>query len=223
MRIILGAIFFALAILGPAPPMARAEVEITGEARVLDGDTLDIGPVRIRLFGVDAPETRQTCATSTGTWACGAAATQRIVDLTEGRDTTCIPVERDAYGRLVSTCTTEGVDLAETLVAEGLAWAFTRYSDVYAEIEATARTRAAGIWQAETPPAWDWRETAWTSASGTAPAGCPIKGNINRAGTRIYHTPWSRNYARTEINEAYGERWFCDEAEALAAGWRAPG
>jgi len=48
-------------------------------------------------------------------------------------------------------------------------------------------------------------------------------GNINSKGERIYHTPWgSRSYDRTEINSAKGERWFCDEAEAVAAGWRAP-
>jgi hypothetical protein len=52
---------------------------------------------------------------------------------------------------------------------------------------------------------------------------CPIKGNINSKGERIYHTPWgSRNYDRTKINTAKGERWFCNEAEAVAAGWRAP-
>ncbi len=50
---------------------------------------------------------------------------------------------------------------------------------------------------------------------------CPIKGNISKTGERIYHTPWSPWYSRTKINEATGERWFCDESEAAAAGWRA--
>jgi hypothetical protein len=50
--------------------------------------------------------------------------------------------------------------------------------------------------------------------------GCPIKGNINDEGEHIYHTPWSPWYSRTKINETKGERWFCDEAEAMAAGWR---
>lgn len=222
MRIIHRAIAATLLVAGFATA-ATAEVAITGEARIIDGDTLDIGPVRIRVFGIDAPETRQTCDGPDGPWPCGAAATARAVELTDGRDTTCVPIERDAYGRLVSTCTADGVDLAETLVAEGLAWAFLRYSDAYADAEAAARARETGVWQAETLAPWDWRETAWASASGEAPAGCPIKGNISRSGNRIYHTPWSRDYARTQINEAYGERWFCDEAEAQAAGWRAPG
>ena len=54
-----------------------------------------------------------------------------------------------------------------------------------------------------------------------APGGCPIKGNIARDGERIYHTPWSPWYGRTQISAAKGERWFCDEGAAQAAGWRA--
>ena len=53
-------------------------------------------------------------------------------------------------------------------------------------------------------------------------AGTGIKGNINRKGERIYHVPGSRSYAETIIDEGKGERWFCTEAEAIAAGWRAP-
>ena len=78
-----------------------------------------------------------------------------------------------------------------------------------------------GVWQAETQPPWAFREDRWGRAVAEAPGGCPIKGNINRDGERIYHTPWSPWYGRTQIDEAHGERWFCDEAEAVAAGWRA--
>jgi len=49
--------------------------------------------------------------------------------------------------------------------------------------------------------------------------GCDIKGNISGNG-RIYHLPGGSHYARTRIDEAKGERWFCSEAEARAAGWR---
>lgn len=63
----------------------------------------------------------------------------------------------------------------------------------------------------------------WERAAAASPRpGCPIKGNINRDGERIYHTPWSPWYERVQIDESQGERWFCDEAEAEAAGWRAP-
>ena len=60
------------------------------------------------------------------------------------------------------------------------------------------------------------------SASDSHPAGCAIKGNIGSRG-KVYHLPGSAAYARTEIDPGKGERWFCSEAEARAAGWRAVG
>lgn len=51
-------------------------------------------------------------------------------------------------------------------------------------------------------------------------ADCRIKGNINAAGERIYHLPGQAHYSRTRIDEGRGQRWFCSEAEARAAGWR---
>ncbi|WP_292223627.1 hypothetical protein [Mesorhizobium sp.] len=51
-------------------------------------------------------------------------------------------------------------------------------------------------------------------------AGCSIKGNISAKGERIYHVPGQKFYADTKIAEAKGERWFCSEADARAAGWR---
>lgn len=54
-----------------------------------------------------------------------------------------------------------------------------------------------------------------------AESNCPIKGNVSyKTGERIYHTPDCPYYLSTKINDAYGERWFCTEAEARAAGWR---
>ena len=49
---------------------------------------------------------------------------------------------------------------------------------------------------------------------------CAIKGNIAKSGERVYHVPGGALYGRTQINEAAGERWFCTEQEAVAAGWR---
>jgi hypothetical protein len=61
------------------------------------------------------------------------------------------------------------------------------------------------------------------AAAGSGGAGCTIKGNINSKGEKIYHVDGkSPSYDDTVINESAGERWFCSESEALAAGWRAP-
>jgi len=73
-----------------------------------------------------------------------------------------------------------------------------------------APTRSAGA-ASPAPP----------SAPSARPTGCRIKGNISQSG-RIYHVPGSPSYDQTRIDESKGERWFCTEAEARAAGWRAP-
>lgn len=212
---------------------APAAAEIVGRGRALDGDTLALGGLTLRLFGIDAPETDQTCGAADGAdWACGAAAAARLAALIEGVELACVAEERDRYGRVVATCFADGRDLGAALVAEGLAWAYLRYSDAYAGLEAEARAAARGLWQGPALAAWDWRRAEGFRAAAGAPAaapdaaapeGCAIKGNINARGGRIYHTPASRDYVRTVIDEAKGERWFCDEAEARAAGWRPAG
>lgn len=202
---------------------ASAESLITGTARVTDGDTIAIGPVVIRLHGIDAPEAGQQCQRANGrSWQCGTEATNRLAELVDGHSVECFALERDAYRRIIGRCMAAGVDVNATMAAEGFAWAFTRYSDEYAEQEADARSARLGIWQGEAQPAWEYRAARWDRAADASPRpGCPIKGNINRDGEKIYHTPWSPWYDRTQIDEAKGQRWFCDEEEAQAAGWRA--
>lgn len=188
---------------------------------VTDGDTIRIGEERYRLNGIDAPERGQSCGNAAGSWPCGKVATERLTELVQGRDLRCDVHETDQYGRLIATCRADGEDVGEVMVREGLAWAYLKFTDVYEAQEADARVAGRGIWRLPSLPAWDYRSAKWDVAKQDAPEGCPIKGNISANG-RIYHTPWSRSYSRTKITLAKGERWFCDEAEALAAGWRAP-
>jgi endonuclease YncB( thermonuclease family) len=198
-------------------------VRVSGTAKVLDGDTIDVGVIRIRLHGIDAPEDSQICENRDGQdWPCGTRATNSLADWINGKKIECLALERDMYGRIIGRCFKDGIDLNARLVSEGLAWAYARYSDDYVAEEARAQSAQIGIWQAENTPAWEWRSQAWQRAVAASPDGCPIKGNINRQGEKIYHTPWSRWYDRVQIDESQGQRWFCDESEAQAAGWRAP-
>ncbi|WP_245435025.1 phospholipase D-like domain-containing protein [Methylocystis rosea] len=77
------------------------------------------------------------------------------------------------------------------------------------------------IWSAARPITQEDHALA-PPALQNAPAGgnCRIKGNINRKGERIYHLPGERDYARTRMDKGKGERWFCSQEEAVAAGWR---
>ncbi len=53
--------------------------------------------------------------------------------------------------------------------------------------------------------------------------GCDIKGNVNSEHQRIYHKPGMRDYNKTKVQLDEGDRWFCTEAEAQAAGFRRAG
>lgn len=196
-------------------PLAAAQTHIR------DGDTIEIGEKVYRINGIDAPERAQLCDGPSGEWRCGDAATEKIEALLRGRHVACVEHESDAYGRIVATCHADGVDIGAELVREGLAWAYVKYSDAYVAEEAAARSENRGVWRATNRPAWEYRAARWSSSSQEAPKGCAIKGNISLNG-RIYHAPWSRWYDRTRVDTSSGERWFCDEAEAIAAGWRAP-
>ena len=210
----------------PTPASARppaiipADGVVSGPARIIDGDTIDIGGTRIRLEGIDAPEAAQTCTDAQGAaWACGTAATREMVAMTRDRTVDCYSRGLDKYGRMLGICFVGAVDVSAEMVKRGYAWAFIRYSRHYVAEEAQARAAGIGIWQGPAQPAWEYRAQRWVVVAEAAPNGCAIKGNISAAG-QIYHMPWSPWYEKIAMASGKGKRWFCSEAEAVAAGWR---
>ena len=207
---------------GAQPAEAPAGPVVRGPAEVSDGDTIRIGAVRVRLFGIDAPERTQTCDSGAkGAWACGTAATERLRALIGERVVTCRERDRDRYGRMVATCTAGGVDLGGRLVAEGLARAYTRFGDDYAEGERRAKTERIGLWHGPAAAPWEYRAERRSDAPAPPSPGCRIKGNVSTSGARVYHQPGGRFYEKTRIDPRRGEAWFCDAAAAEAAGFRA--
>ncbi len=193
---------------------------MAGPVRVLDGDTVEIDGVRIRLEGIDAPEAGQRCNRRfLGQWGCGTAATEALTRLVEGKRVRCEDRGTDKYGRMLGVCFADGRDINAWMVRNGYAWAFVRYSQAYVAEEKVAKSERLGVWQAETEPAWEFRAKKWAGAEQKAPQGCAIKGNVTKNG-RIYHMPWSPWYPQINIDAEKGKRWFCSEAEAIAAGWR---
>lgn len=210
-------------VLTVAMAIGLATAAAAADVRVVDGDTIEIDGTTVRLYGIDAPEAGQRCARrGRGAWPCGRDAIAAVVRLVAAGDVLCDYRGRDDYDRLLAVCTAGVVEINRALVDDGLAWSFRRYSDRYNDAEDAARERGTGVWRSATEAPWEYRAHRWDVAAQAAPAGCPIKGNINRDGVHIYHPPWSPWYDRTKIDEGAGERWFCDEAEAVAAGWRAP-
>ncbi len=145
-----------------APPAAAEPADgsadrLAGVARIIDGDTLDVGSVRVRLHGVDAFERGQTCDLPDGGWACGAAATAALKTRAEGRRVSCEVLDTDRYGRKVGRCHRDGVDVARALVDDGLALAYRRYSVEYVPAEESARARSAGAWAGSFDRPEQWR------------------------------------------------------------------
>ena len=215
--------------------------DLAGRARVIDGDTLEVGSARVRLFGVDAPERAQSCVAGSRPWPCGRQATQALAGRIDGRSVACEVRDRDRYGRIVAVCRQGGKDVNAWLVREGWALAYRQYSPTYIDEEAAAKAARRGVWKGEFVPPWDWRRgnrlkaasrgDRRNAATRDAPrvaapdrGACRIKGNISHnSGRRIYHMPGDRDYERTRISTSRGERYFCTEAEARAAGWRRAG
>lgn len=129
------------------PALLLAAAVACSSPYVVDGDTLQCGPERVRLFGVDAPELAHRGRPAEA-WAV--AARQRLEALTAGR-VACREADngRDRYGRLVAICSGPRTpDLGAALVREGLARDFPRYSrGAYATHEAQARRDRLGLWR----------------------------------------------------------------------------
>jgi endonuclease YncB( thermonuclease family) len=220
--------FLAIAISGIALPAipSLAELALVGRATIIDGDTIEIHGERIRLNGIDAPETTQLCRNGKGkSYRCGALAAEALDHfLAKSRPTRCEFVERDRYGRFVGECyRADGTSVATYLVRNGFALDYVKYSQgKYGREEARAKRNNMGLWSGEFTPPWQWRAEQRTSietTGSTRSPDCKIKANISREGRRTYHVPGQRDYNKTKITESKGERWFCSEVEAKAAGW----
>ena len=199
---------------------AATSTDLSGIADVVDGDTLNINGARVRLEGIDAPEMGQTCTRGRAeSWACGTEATKALARLVGGQQVRCEQRGLDKYGRILGVCFAGTQDVNAWMVRQGHAWAFVKYSATYAKQEGEARAERVGIWQGDATPAWEYRHERWAAAEQQAPEGCAIKGNVTAHG-KIYHMPWSPWYTQIKIDPARGRRWFCSEAEAMAAGWR---
>jgi len=130
-----------------------AAVFLTGAATVIDGDTLKLGTVSVRIYGIDAPEARQRCASRSGAeYECGARATLFLAGAVYGRSLDCEAKDIDRFGRTVAICSAGGVDLGRALVAAGLAVAYRQFSELYVPEETTAKRARRGLWGGKFQP-----------------------------------------------------------------------
>ncbi len=201
--------------------------------RVVDGDTIEVEiegeTYKVRYIGIDTPETVDLrrpvgCFGEEASAANKALVEGRVVGLEADVSDT------DTFGRLLRYVWLNGGEMVNAmLVRDGYAQSSAyppdvRHQDLFDDLEADARSAGRGLWgpvcqETQAPPPAGSPEEGACEYSGTSEA--LIKGNIStNSGEKIYHVPGGNFYAQTVIDEAAGERWFCLESDAIAAGWR---
>jgi endonuclease YncB( thermonuclease family) len=141
------------------PPAAQTPPvqSISGIARVIDGDTIEVRGTRLRLDGIDAPESKQTCEANGQTYACGEQATKALIALLGARPVECTETGKDRYQRIIAKCRVEATDLGTWMVEHGWALAFRKYSLAYVSVEDRARLAKLGIWAGTFVLPENWR------------------------------------------------------------------
>jgi endonuclease YncB( thermonuclease family) len=155
----------SLLILGLAAGaywLARPVETLSGPARVIDGDTIELAGQSLRLAGLDAPELNQTCERGALAYRCGETARDALRALARADALTCRIEGRDRYGRGLARCEAGGVDLGASLVRRGLAVAY----GSYAAEEAEARAGGLGVWAGPFERPADWRRNHPRQAAG---------------------------------------------------------
>lgn len=164
---VVGVVAWAYSQWNKSPPdtaPATGDV-IAGTARVTDGDSLSVGNMRVRLFGIDAPEGRQLCKDAAGQdYTCGLAAREALAGLTGDKLVSCAPAEGPSYDRVVARCTVDDanngkVDLSEAMVRAGRAIELKAHSKGrYAAAERAAREAQRGLWAGTFERPSQWRQ-----------------------------------------------------------------
>ena len=143
-------------------PQKKWTSYVNGNAKVVDGDTIVIKNLRIRLFGIDAPEKNQICKINSKAYNCGKSSTEALERFIDGHRVLCTWKNLDVYGRPLAFCSVSRIDgstifLNGMMVTTGNAVAYKKYSKKYLDAEKSARENREGIWQGEFDMPWEWR------------------------------------------------------------------
>lgn len=199
-----------------------ADTEVVGRASAVAGDLLTVAGITVRLSGIEAPEREQRCGKDGNKWRCAEAAQSALLRVISERP----PVVRcrlrgsDKAGRPLGNCWIDRVDINSELVRLGYVFAESGMFARYTAQEKEARNAKAGMWNGDTLRPAEFLAKAWEEAKRRAPDGCPIKGQVT-SGERVYVLPGTPDYERVRVQTSRGDRWFCSEQDAAAAGFKA--
>lgn len=211
----IGSLVARLPALGGAEP-------VTGRAVALAGDRVRLAGQVIRLSGIELPEAGQLCGKAGSRQVrCAGAVAATLSRVIGNAPVSCTLEGQDSAGVALGRCLSGEREINGELVRLGFAFAERGLiSSRYGSQEDQAKAARLGIWSAgESMRPAEWRDKLWEEAKKKAPEGCPIKGTVS-GGAKIYLLPWSPDYARGRVQAGRGERWFCSESEAEAAGWK---
>ncbi len=142
---------FLAALLLFALPAAAQTVQVT----VADGNTIRLAGRTYLLWGIEAPDRRQTCGDG---WPAGQEAMQALAGLIQGHMIDCEPRDKDRFGDTVALCRADGADLGALMVRAGMAWAFGGESREYRDLEKDARDDRRGLHDHACERPGRWRE-----------------------------------------------------------------
>ena len=131
---------------------------INGKPRIIDGDTIHIKSNKIRLHGIDAPETKQTCKINDEVWFCGKQSTKELKNLINKQEVKCITNDVDIYNRFVAICYVNEININQWMVKSGWAIAYRYYSTDYIVEEKYARDNKLGIWKSDFMKPYAYRQ-----------------------------------------------------------------
>ena len=114
--------------------------------QVIDGDTIHIGKLKYRFFGIDAPEIKQICEKDNTKIQCGVIAKSVLKNKIADKIPECVVKDKDRYQRLVAECFIGKESLSRFMVREGYAVAYSQYSKDFIEDEKYAKENKLGIW-----------------------------------------------------------------------------
>ena len=154
-NLVLSTVVALVALLFAVSPVSA--VDLSGFPRVIDGETVEVGTARFRLYGIDAPDPRQTCEIRGRSYKCGHVSKTALMDLVAGVKIRCVPLAKAESGTRWATCYAGGYDLAEGMVHTGWALAMSRNGGKYLRIERQAEQARRGLWQGRFIRPWEWK------------------------------------------------------------------
>jgi len=173
-------------------------------SRIIDGDTFDIEDGRrIRLASIDAPEYQEQCFSF--------QSREQLSSLIQGKRVKLEIIKKDNFGRELAFVFVNKQLVQEMMLRAGAAIFIpqtkqTVYDVGLEQAQREARQMQRGLWS--------------SACENKRDPNCNIKANIRKQEkTKIYHLPSCYNYERIVVNERLGDRWFCTEKEAIAAGF----